>query len=133
LSVLGTPYLNEAIVEAALDSGRYLRHTLQVAGKLAAHRQRAQSLLSEAGVEFEPAADGLFVWGRFAAMKDPDAFVRHALDENILLAKGSLFSPTGGYADYLRFNVAHSCDARLAQFLRGAGSPRPKAEVRYLR
>jgi DNA-binding transcriptional MocR family regulator len=133
LSVLGTPYLNEAIVEAVLDSGRYLRHTQQLAGKLATHRQRAQALLSEAGIELEAGSEGMFVWGRFPAMTDPDAFVRQALEASILLAKGSLFSPTCGYSDYLRFNVAHSCDVRLGQFLRGALPQRPKADVRYLR
>ena len=66
-------------------------------------------------------------------MTDPDVFVRQALEASILLAKGSLFSPTCGYTDYLRFNVAHSCDVRLGQFLRGALRQRPKAEVRYLR
>jgi DNA-binding transcriptional MocR family regulator len=131
LSVLGTPSLGEAIVEAVLDSGRYSRHTLKVTGKLAQHRQRAQVLLTEAGVTLNP-ADGLFLWGRFEPMKDSDSWVRRALEAGILLAKGSLFSPTGNYTDYLRFNAAHSCDARLGQFLRGTAL-QPKAEVRYLR
>ncbi len=131
LSVLGTPSLGEAIVEAVLDSGRYSRHTLKVGVKLAQHRQRAQVLLTEAGVTLEP-ADGLFLWGRFEPMKDSDSWVRRALEAGILLAKGSLFSPTGHYTDYLRFNVAHSCDARLGHFLRGT-AVQPKAEVRYLR
>lgn len=132
LSVLGTPSLSEVIVEAVLDSGRYLRHTLKVGGKLAQHRQRARVLLTEAGVTLGP-ADGIFLWGRFESMKDPDSLVRSALEAGILLAKGSLFSPTGRYADYLRFNVAHSCDVRLGQFLRSAASLPPKAEVHYLR
>ncbi|MEP6885611.1 MAG: PLP-dependent aminotransferase family protein [Gammaproteobacteria bacterium] len=132
LSVLATPSFGEVIVEAVLDSGRYLRHTQQVSGKLAQHRQRAQALLADAGVTLTP-ADGMFLWGRFEPMKDSDNLVRRALEAGILLAKGSLFSPTGSYTDYLRFNVAHSCDVRLGQFLRDAAPLQPKAEVRYLR
>jgi DNA-binding transcriptional MocR family regulator len=133
LSVLGTPFFNEAIVAAVLESGRFMRHIQQLVGKLASHRQRAHALLCGAGLELETLSDGMFLWGRFAPMKDPDLLIRQALEASILLAKGSLFSPTGGYADFLRFNVAHSCDVRLAQFLRGAMPDRVKAEVHYLR
>ncbi len=132
LGVLATPSLSEVIVEAVLDSGRYVRHTLKISGKLAQHRQRAQALLTEAGVTLGP-ADGMFLWGRFEPMQDSDSLVRRALEAGILLAKGSLFSPTGRYRDYLRFNVAHSCDVRLGQFLRSAASSQPKAGVHYLR
>ena len=60
--------------------------------------------------------------------------MRKALDSGILLAKGQMFSPTGRFGDHLRFNVAHSCDPRLAAFLRNAIRPQgPGADVRPLR
>lgn len=135
LSVLGSPGLTEAIVEAALDSGRYQRHVQQVRSKLAMFRQSAQTSLAEAGVLLDPAAaEGLFLWGRVPVAVEVDALVRKALAAGILLAKGQMFSPTGGFVDRLRFNVAHSCDPRLAEFLRGAlRPPGPGAEVRALR
>jgi DNA-binding transcriptional MocR family regulator len=77
--------------------------------------------LRDAGVELdEVGAEGAFLWGRVPGMTDSDAYVRRALEAGILLAKGRLFSPSGSYADYLRFNVAYSCDPRLAAFLAGA-------------
>jgi DNA-binding transcriptional MocR family regulator len=119
LSTLASPAITEAIVEAVLASGRYHRHVQHVRTKLAKFRQGAMAMLSDAGVVLEPAmADGLFLWGRIPGMADPDAVVRKALDAGILLAKGRLFSPSGRFEDYLRFNVANSCDARLAGFLR---------------
>lgn len=121
LSVLGTPGLNEALVEAVLQSGRYHRHVQRVRTRLAHFRPRAGAALRDAGVELDDVgAEGAFLWGRVPGMTDADAFVRRALDAGILLAKGRLFSPSGSYADYLRFNVAHSCDPRLAAFLAGA-------------
>jgi len=119
LSTLASPALTEAIVEAVLGTGRFHRHVQQMRTKLATFRQGALAMLTDAGVVIDPAtADGLFLWGRIPGMADPDALVRKALDAGILLAKGRLFSPTGSFADYLRFNVANSCDPRLAAFLR---------------
>ena len=83
-------------------------------------------MLGDAGVVLDPAtADGLFLWGRIPGMTDPDTLVRRALKAGILLAKGRLFSPSGRFEDYLRFNVANSCDPRLAAFLQSAIEPQP--------
>lgn len=135
LSVLGSPGLTEAIVEATLDSGRYQRYTQQVRRKLALFRQSTQTSLAEAGVLLDPsAAEGLFLWGRLPGVTDVDSLVRKALDAGILLAKGQMFSPTGQFGEHLRFNVAHSCDPRLNAFLRDAIRQHgPGANVRPLR
>jgi len=39
------------------------------------------------------------------------------LDEDIVLAPGPVFSPSGGWRDHMRFNVATSDDDRLSAFL----------------
>ncbi len=118
LSVLGTPGLTESLVQATLESGRYQRHVQRVRSKLALFRQGASRLLAEAGVEVDAAdADGLFLWGRIPGATDADTLVRSALEAGILLAKGQLFSASGGFGQFFRFNVAHSTDPRLQIFL----------------
>ncbi len=135
LSVLGSPGLTEAIVEATLDSGRYQRHTQQVRRKLAMFRQSAQTSLAETGVLLDPSvAEGMFLWGRLPGVTDVDSLIRKAFDADILLAKGQMFSPTGQFGEHLRFNVAHSCDPRLTEFLGKAIHPQDSgANVRPLR
>ncbi|MES3003819.1 MAG: PLP-dependent aminotransferase family protein [Pseudomonadota bacterium] len=133
LSVLGTPSFTERVVEEVLASGRYQRHTKQVRSQLRRFRQRAHAMLQGAGVEIaRPVSEGLFIWGRVPGLEAPDELVKRALGEGILLAKGSMFSPTGSHADFLRFNAAHCCEARLADFLRSALTPRQPAPVARL-
>ncbi len=62
-------------------------------------------------------ADGLFLCGRIPGAGDADALIRSALEAGIFLAKGQMFSPSGQFEDYFRFNVAHSSDPRLGVFL----------------
>lgn len=124
LSLLGTPSFTERLVGEVLSSGRYRRHLLQVRSRLLRFRQRAHALLQGAGVAIDrPVSEGLFIWGRLPGVLDSSALIKKALGEGVLLAKGSMFSPTGSYADHLRFNAAHCCDARLADFLREAAAP----------
>jgi DNA-binding transcriptional MocR family regulator len=135
LAMLGSPSLTEGIVEAVLASGRFHRHVQHLRTRLATFRQSASALLANAGVALEPgAADGVFLWGRVPGMVDADAMVKKALDTGILLAKGGLFSPSGGFRDYLRFNSVFSCDPRLAAFLQAEIEPRTDGgNVRPLR
>ena len=134
LSMLGSPGLTEAIVEAVLASGRFHRHVQHVRTRLATFRQGARTMLGEAGVALDPAsAEGVFLWGRVPGIVDADTTVKRALDAGILLAKGALFSPSGRYQDYLRFNVAFSCDPRLAAFLEEIAPRRERGNVREIR
>jgi DNA-binding transcriptional MocR family regulator len=48
---------------------------------------------------------------------DPDRLVIAAQAQGILLAKGSLFSPTGQCRGYFRLNVAYAADPLLLSFL----------------
>jgi DNA-binding transcriptional MocR family regulator len=122
--MLGTPGFTERVVEEVLASGRYQRHTRQVRSKLLRFRQRAHALLHTAGVEIaRPVSDGMFIWGRLPGLADADALVSEALARGILLAKGSMFSPDGKFREFLRFNAAHCCETRLADFLRQALPP----------
>ena len=60
----------------------------------------------------------MFLWGRVPDTTSVEELVRRARERRILLARGRLFSPDEGCAQWLRFNVAHSTSAPLVQFLR---------------
>ena len=118
LSVLSGSALLEAFVSEVLDSGRYRRHVDAVRARLSRMRRDSRQALVSAGVEFESdGGEGLFLWGRVPAPVVVDELVRAARDRSILLAKGSLFSPSRGCAQWLRFNVTHSAAPPLVRFL----------------
>jgi DNA-binding transcriptional MocR family regulator len=121
LSVLSGSALLEAFVSEVLDSGRYKRHVDQVRARLARMRRDARRALESAGIEFDtPGGEGIFLWGRVPDHVAVDELVRCAREKSILLAKGSLFSPSHSCAQWLRFNAAHSAAAPLVRFLSDA-------------
>jgi DNA-binding transcriptional MocR family regulator len=66
------------------------------------------------------ATNGLFLWGELPAHIDIDHLLSDAFDQGILFIKGSLFSPTGSYVNYIRFNAAYATEPQLSTFLRKA-------------
>lgn len=118
LSVLSGSALLESLVTEVLDSGRFLRHTETVRARLARLRRDSRTALESAGIEFdESAGEGIFLWGRVPAALELDDLVRRAREQSILLAKGTLFSPTGAANQRLRFNAACSAAPELVRFL----------------
>ena len=119
LSVLSGSALLEGFVSEVLDTGRYKRHVEHTRARLARLRRDTRTALKAAGIEFEePLGEGMFLWGRVPEAVPVEPLVRRARDHSILLARGSLFSPEQGCAQWLRFNVAHSNSPPLMQFLR---------------
>jgi DNA-binding transcriptional MocR family regulator len=118
LSVLSGSALLEAFVSEVLDSGRYKRHVDQVRVRLARMRRDARQALESAGILFDSGVgEGIFLWGRVPESTPVDGLVRRARDQSILLAKGSLFSPSQSCGQWLRFNAAYSASAPLVRFL----------------
>ncbi len=118
LSVLSGSALLEGFVSEVLDSGRYRKHVDSVRVRLARMRRDARQALERAGIAFAGAdGEGIFLWGRVPARTAVDELVRKARDHSILLAKGTLFSPSRSCGQWLRFNVAHSTAPALIRFL----------------
>ena len=78
--------------------------------------------LEKAGLELfhEPSA-GMFLWARVKDDADTTAIAAAAQGEGILLAPGSLFSPTQATSPWMRFNVAYAGNPRLARFFASLG------------
>ena len=119
LSVLSGSSLLEMLVADALESGRYRKHIEQIRQRLARTRAHATRILPEFGIRLEEdPQDGIFLWGRVPQGVDTDALVSDAQHNGILLAKGAMFSPTGGSRDFIRLNAAYCSDRIFTSYLR---------------
>jgi len=111
--------IDETIVTYTLESGRYQRHLDALGQRVMQERARARAWLGAVGVVFdEHGADGLFLWGRLPEHVNIPDLVEQAHQAGILLAPGSLFSNTGEYGQYIRFNVGYCNHPGFKRFLR---------------
>jgi DNA-binding transcriptional MocR family regulator len=118
LSTLTGSSLLEAFVSEVLGSGRYRRHVQQVRARLARMRTDSLRALQSVGVDFQSTAgEGIFLWGRLPPPANLDSIVQRGREQSILLAKGSLFSPTGGPSQFMRFNAAFGTAPELIHYL----------------
>jgi DNA-binding transcriptional MocR family regulator len=118
LNLLSGSALCEGVVREVLASGKYRRLIVHLRDRVTKARAVSAVQLRQVGLSIESSSsEGMFLWARIPAGMDPDRLVVAAQAQGILLAKGSLFSPTGQYADYLRLNVAYAADPLLLSFL----------------
>lgn len=105
LSGLSTPQTGERIIHHVLSSPRYRKHLVQVRDRVDQARIQTLRQLQRLGmrVDTEPAA-GMFIWADCG--RDSEELARNAAHAGMLLAPGSLFSPTQAPSTYIRFSVA---------------------------
>jgi len=105
LAGLTTPELGERVVHRVLVEGQYRRHVERVRARVNAARQQCLTELTKLGmtVPHEPHA-GMFVWADCG--RDGELLARTAADSGLLLAPGSLFSPSQAPSTMLRFSVS---------------------------
>jgi DNA-binding transcriptional MocR family regulator len=68
---------------------------------------------------------GFYLWCHLPEGQDSAALARMAVEENVVLAPGNVFSVSQNAASFLRFNVAQSGDPRVLAVLRKAMQARP--------
>jgi DNA-binding transcriptional MocR family regulator len=123
LATLTTGELNERVVYKILSEGHYRKHLDRIRGRLDALRPRALRQIETAGLglDFAPAA-GMFVW--VDAGRDTNVLAARAMAEGLLLAPGSLFSPSQLPSTRMRLNIAALQEPALWRFLgRELGAP----------
>jgi DNA-binding transcriptional MocR family regulator len=120
LASLTTPELGERLVYQVLAEGYYRKHVDHLRARLARALEPAIRNLERAGLTLfhEPAA-GLFLWARAGEHDDAEALAAEAERQGIVLAPGSLFSPSQARSPWMRFHVACSASAKLARFFGG--------------
>ena len=105
LSGLTTPEVNERILQQVLSSGQFRRHLRRVRDRVDLARAETIKQLSALGVIIDDTpAGGMFLWGD--CQRDSEQLARNAASEGMLLAPGSLFSPTQAPSSHIRFSVA---------------------------
>jgi DNA-binding transcriptional MocR family regulator len=119
LSTLTTSELGERVVYKILSEGVYRKHLERIRARLDHARPQAIRRVEALGLTLEsmPSA-GMFLW--VDAGRDTSVLAAQAMEQGLLLAPGSLFSPDQLPSTRMRLNVAAVEDARLWDFLGGA-------------
>jgi DNA-binding transcriptional MocR family regulator len=116
LNTLSTSDIGERVVYKILSEGLYRKHLDRVRSRLDAVRPKALRQLEALGLRPEPAPGaGMFVW--VDAGRDTSELAARAMQDGLLLAPGSLFSPQQRPSTRMRLNVAALQDAQTLHLL----------------
>ena len=119
LAALTTPELGERVIHQILAEGHYRKHLERLRARLAARREPVLAQLERLGLRvFIDPQGGMFAW--MDAGRDSNALAARAYEQRLLLAPGSLFSPSQLPSSWLRFNLASSSHPDLLRFLERA-------------
>ena len=124
LTTLTTSELGERVVYKILSEGVYRKHLERIRARLDGARPQAIRRIEALGLKLEslPSA-GMFLW--VDAGRDTSVMAAQAMEQGLLLAPGSLFSPDQLPSTRMRLNVATREDSPLWAFLAGAAGPQP--------
>ncbi|MCS3729340.1 aminotransferase-like domain-containing protein [Bradyrhizobium betae] len=115
------------IIANVLAGGSYRKHMDELRQKLTRTRRDVARRLQALGIEpWLMPRGGFFLWCRLTGGQDATALARTALEEDVVLAPGNVFSVAQTAAEFMRFNVAHMNDPRMWDVLRRALKTRPK-------
>lgn len=121
LASLTTPELGERLVHQMLADGHYRKHLERLRERLARAIDRSVANLERVGLSvFHRPAGGLFVWARGPEKLDSNALAYRSIGEGVILAPGSLFSPSQLASPWMRFSVATANHPRVLRFLESA-------------
>ena len=109
------------IITKVLAGGSYRKHMDELRQRLARTRRDMARKLQALGTEpWLMPHGGFFLWCRLASGQDATEVARAALNEDVVLAPGNVFSVSQTAENFLRFNVTHMNDPRMWDVLRRA-------------
>jgi DNA-binding transcriptional MocR family regulator len=116
LQTLTTSDIGERVVHRILCEGSYRKHAERMRARLDGLRARTVRQLERLGlaIDLAPPA-GMFVWAD--AGRDTNVLAERAMAAGLLLAPGSLFSPSQLPSRFMRLNIAAMQDAAVWRFL----------------
>ncbi|MBY0573502.1 MAG: PLP-dependent aminotransferase family protein [Undibacterium sp.] len=117
LSTLTTNEISERVVHKILSEGHYRKHVDRIRVKLDGARNEVTAKVEKLGMKVEyrtPA--GMFLWVETGV--DTIALTEKALEQGILIAPGSLFSPHQLPSTHMRLNVAALSDESVWRFFK---------------
>ena len=109
LATLTTPALLEKALAWCIDQGQLRRHAERIRSRLDQARARSVRLALAHGCTFAAEPAGLFGWVETGV--DTDALAQRMLDEDYLIAPGSLFHAVRKPGGLMRINFATTQDA----------------------
>jgi DNA-binding transcriptional MocR family regulator len=118
-TTFGNNQIAAQVVHRLLEDGSYRKHVAGLREKLRRTtpllRRRLEGLGLRLWTETEP---GMFLWMELPE-KAPDAatLAARAIERGVVLAPGTVFSPSRQWARFLRFNIAQSTSPRLIEVL----------------
>ncbi|OON62241.1 GntR family transcriptional regulator [Massilia sp. KIM] len=115
LATLTTSDLGERVVYKVLSEGHYRKHLDRIRSRLDAVRPRALRQMEALGMRPGPVPSaGMFVWLDTGC--DTNVLAAKAMQEDLLLAPGSLFSPNQLPSTWMRLNIATLQDDSVWSF-----------------
>ncbi|CAN0626069.1 GntR family transcriptional regulator [Burkholderia multivorans] len=112
--------IGERIVYQVLTDGRHRKHLKGLREHLALAQTTVRRKLTGAGmILFNDVPEGMFVWARHQRYDDARLLSARALDKDIYLAPGHLFTHDEETTPWLRFNVGYCESDALFDFLAG--------------
>ncbi|WP_338764645.1 PLP-dependent aminotransferase family protein [Massilia sp. METH4] len=116
LQTLTTSDIGERVVYKILSEGAYRKHAERMRTRLDGLRARTVRQMERVGLRIDVAPPaGMFVWAD--AGRDTNVLAERAMAQGILLAPGSLFSPSQLPSTFMRLNVAAMQDPAIWRFL----------------
>ena len=104
-----TSELAEQIICTMLTNGTYAKHTRRTVDRLYESSSRVARWLVEAGCSVSSLpGEGLFIWTRLPEGLHAETLASKGLENDLVLAPGTLLSKAADASSFLRFNVAHS-------------------------
>jgi DNA-binding transcriptional MocR family regulator len=114
------------LIASVLAGGGYRKHMEDLRQRLARARHDTATRLEPLGIRpWLMPRGGFYLWCRLPEGQDSAALARMAVEENVVLAPGNVFSVSETATPFIRFNVAQSGDPRVLAVLRQAMSSRP--------
>lgn len=112
-----SPFAAE-LVFSTLRDGSYRKHMEATRGRLARARRETTAKLRAMGIRpWLMPRGGFYLWCRLPDDLEAADVARRALQENVILAPGNVFSTSQSMPDFLRFNVSQMSDPVIFDIL----------------
>ncbi|WP_291871900.1 PLP-dependent aminotransferase family protein [Caulobacter sp.] len=113
-----SPVAAKLVFDSLMDTG-YRRHVEALRRRLSGARRDTTVKLAALGVKpWVTPRGGFYLWGRLPDGKDASHLARAALEQDVILAPGNVFSAAQTAPDFMRFNVAQMQDPRVYSVLK---------------
>jgi DNA-binding transcriptional MocR family regulator len=109
------------LVSATLRDGGYRKHLDEIRRRLARKRRETAVRLERLGmIPWMMPRGGFYLWCRLPDQRDAGEVTTLALQDNVVLAPGNVFSVSQSAPDFMRINVAQMNDPGILKVLRKA-------------